>query len=901
MASNAKKMKAMKIGEGERITPDMSIEEILKVFKIQFPKFVKLLNAKKNAPLRFVFYEVHRQKIGEKAFEYNCAAKDQDPSDVPDSKKALFIVNLKQSELAKTFVSNRDYFVERLTLPDGGIFFVPASIERKARKGIPLQQPIFCWDSWLGPKNVRERLLKKHGKPLIHRAEVLIASGKMFLHGFIIEGELEAYNAAQWRDELWKPWLKKNKNKKPAQWDRLKSGESFGKSHFLARSIKELAKPKKRFYLIPGETYKVWVDYFLVLENGIQVRRIVGRGFRDEGDHIDHYVGDRSWGPVLPHEDYRVRNPKHWQVVKIPRATRTGKRPVVTLKCRRYAFLPRLISHTRALMKVQDKIAKEYAKIGCLRSYAQCLCDIASYSLDMNINYKVYESLLFKKKPGVQYGNMVDVLKNIMVLSEFFILENPKKREQVQIANVYARIIYNTLRFNKQYIKDLHFRELNDLSSDQIRDTIAQAQLAIVKTPCPVYQRDLKQNEIIFNKWVKNDILGFRLSKYPDKALKIETKNQPLKIRAYWFGTGWDKKYATDIFKPFIAAGKNGSLKKQIAQGRESGSLSKTIVTLSPLFAARENITFIINAIGNNLHPNQRDFVKNAYGLLVDQGLVKNVSFEEALNKDPATLVNSKGMSQIMATTGLTVMFKSLVLWDKWDRAKKSSKGQDYAEAIKQTVDFTGDAASLASETLEYLDKASSAASRLGKVGGVLGVLTDGIDTGIFVYYDALEEKGRRERKMKYEDAYLTRCMGYNIVIAAGKAASTVGSAFMCSVVGAPIGIIIKAIGLSASNFAELVKAIDGIGEEEKKLFKEIWNIMTDKRYNEFSSALDYYNNMKKKYGNGTQWTRIKKQIDELDAGIGDSWVGIGAKKDEIRLVFNKVDQSMLTKWAGNR
>ena len=266
------------------------------------------------------------------------------------------------------------------------------------------------------------------------------------------------------------------------------------------------------------------------------------------------------------------------------------------------------------------------------------------------------------------------------------------------------------------------------------------------------------------------------------------------------------------------------------------------------------------------------------------------------MKADPNSLSLQSGSTRILLTSGLTVMFKGLVLWETWGKAKKSAKGRDYSEAIQKTVDFSGDAASLASEVLKQLDKAKGAASKLGKAGGVLGVLSDGIDTGIFVYYDMLEEGGIKDRKIKYEDAYNTRCAFYNGFIAAGKVTSTVGSAFMCSVVGAPIGLIIKAIGLGISNLSELIKAIDGIGEEEKKLFKNIWNKMTVTRKKEFEGLLNYYISMNNKFRHGKpHWNIINTQIAALEKGFGDEWVGIGEKKvKEIRQVFNIVNQKSL-------
>ena len=96
--------------------------------------------------------------------------------------------------------------------------------DKKKRRGIPIQQPVFYWDYALGARTGRN---KKKGQYKIGRCEVLISGNKCFYYGYIIDGELYAYDAKDWKEIFWKTWFDSNKSKKPAKFDKPNPGNSF--------------------------------------------------------------------------------------------------------------------------------------------------------------------------------------------------------------------------------------------------------------------------------------------------------------------------------------------------------------------------------------------------------------------------------------------------------------------------------------------------------------------------------------------------------------------------------------------------------------------------------------------------------------------------------------------------
>jgi len=770
------------------------------------------------------------------------------------------------------------------------------------RKGIPVQQPVFYWDYALGPRTGKNA---QKGRYRINRCEVLISGNKCFYYGYIIDGELYAYDAIDWKETFWDIWFENNKSKKPAQFDKPNPGSSFTHApifHKRVQSIKALGErpPElKSIKLIPGEIYRFWVDFYMVDEQALRSP--------EKGDRRKHFVGEYRWAPIPPHESHRAGKPKEWQVVRIPKAAR-GKRPKVVLTCRRYAFLPRIMDLVGRLKTYQNSFTKHLATLGVARSLMQCMYQVGTYSINDNYQLSLHLGNYVSGKQVDDwmrgYYRITKYMHDLLTASELFLLEFKKTADLARWANIRARKLYHTLKENEQFLTDLNFREANGHNSDQVRDIVAEAQLVLTRTPPVIKSRVLDDSNIVYNydKSQVRSLKGFSKKEYPDVAWQFFEKGKQPKVKAYWFAQGWDKKYVENIYKPFIKAAKNGGLKKAVEKTQKKGTLEKTVTTLSPLFAARENLTVLTTGIGSHLSGNSKDFTRDVFQLLKDQKLIKDsVSFDEAattlkMNGAAADdFVTSKGMSGILAGSGLTTMFKWMVMSDSWDKAGTSGKTKDFLDATQKTGDYFANGMGLADDLLSYIGKAEGAAKVLGKAGGGLGVLFDGFDTGLFVYYEMMTED--KQKRIDYGEDYLQKTTAYNCVIAGGKALNTLGSAFTCSVVGAPIGLVLKAIGLGISNLTELIMAIDAIGEKEKKLFNDIWKKF--KSPGAFSDVIGFYDKTLPKSGFSVI-NAVEQEMEVLNSkffGLGDYWVGLkGGRVDEIRQVFNNYSQKDLKK-----
>jgi hypothetical protein len=239
-------------------------------------------------------------------------------------------------------------------------------------------------------------------------------------------------------------------------------------------------------------------------------------------------------------------------------------------------------------------------------------------------------------------------------------------------------------------------------------------------------------------------------------------------------------------------------------------------------------------------------------------------------------------------------MIKWMVMTDSWGKAGTGTT-KDFLDAAQKTGDYFSNGMGLADDFLSYIGKAEGAAKVLGRVGGGLGVLTDGFDTGLFVYYELLVED--KNKRIDYSEDYVSKTTAYNCVIAGGKAINTLGSAFTCSIVGAPIGIVLKAIGTGVSTLTELVKAIDAIGEKERKLFKDLWKKL--KSPGAYYDVLNFYDTSSQSKGFSVVRS-IDKEISVLESkwsGLGDHWVGTKKGRiGSIRQVFNNYSQADLKK-----
>lgn len=769
------------------------------------------------------------------------------------------------------------------------------------RKGIPLQQPVFYWDYALGPRTGKN---KKRGRYKINRCEVLISGNKCFYYGYILDGELYAYNAIDWKETFWQIWFDNNKNKKPAEFEKPKPGASFIHApnfHKRVKSISALGeRPKelKSIKLVPGEIYRFWVDYYMVDEEAIRSPQ--------KNDRRKHFVGQYRWAAIPPHESEKAKKPKEWQVVRIPKASK-GKRPKVVLNCRRYAFLPRIMDIVAKLRQYQSSYTKHIANLGVARSYLQCLFQIGSYSIqdDTQLSLHLGNWASGKKVDDWMrsYYMLTHDMSNLLEASEVYLLENDESYRLAQWASICARKLFHTLKDNKQFLLDFNTREANGHNSDQIRDIVAEASLILTRTPAIVKKRWLKDSEVTYNydKSEVRGLKGFARGKAPNMAWAITTDGSP-KVRGYWISSGWDKKYVDKIYKPFIDAAKSGGLIKAIDKGKKKGFVEESVETLSPLFAARENLTLLTVSLGAFLNKDAEKITKDVFQIMKDQKLISaSVTFDQAksklkLNGSAADdFVEGKGMTGVLAGSGLTTMFKWLVMNDAWTKAGGTGKTKDLLDASQKTGDYFANGMGLADDFLSYIGKAEGAAKVLGKAGGGLSVLVDGFDTGLFVYYEFMVED--KQKRLEYSGDYLTKSTAYNVVITGGKALNTLGSAFTCSIVGAPIGLALKAIGLGISNLTELIKAIDAIGEKERKLFNDIWK--KAKMHSATVEIMKFHDvtGKKKRQPMSSNVDTHLKVLDSKFFGLGDYWVGLKKNRiDIIRQVFNKYSQKDLQK-----
>ena len=72
--------------------------------------------------------------------------------------------------------------------------------------------------------------------------------------------------------------------------------------------------------------------------------------------------------------------------------------------------------------------------------------------------------------------------------------------------------------------------------------------------------------------------------------------------------------------------------------------------------------------------------------------------------------------------------------------------------------------------------------------------MADGLDFGLFVFLDMSGSNKAWEET--YGKEVSNNIKSFNIVIAHGKAMSTVGTAFMCSAAGMPAGLLLKTLGI---------------------------------------------------------------------------------------------------------
>ncbi len=763
------------------------------------------------------------------------------------------------------------------------------------RKGIPIQQPLFYWEYALGPEKNQ-----KKGTTLVDRCEILISGNKAFYYGYIVEGELYAFNAVDWCDIFWKPWLSRNKGKKPAQLEKVKPGLSFIHApiyHKRVSDIKELGKPKEpqTIFLVPGETYRAWVDYYLVDEQGL--RTIAS-------DRREHFVGDMRWAPTPPYEDDKASKPKEWQVFKFTAAPK-GQRPKIILKCRRYAFLPRIMDLTWRLKKIQEEFVKELSRLGCARSFMQCLYQIGSFSIQDNYKLQIGVVNHSSGKPVdpwiKHYAKMTGDLNDMLKTTEMYLMENAECARIARKANAVARVIYHTLKENKQFLKDFNLRDASGHNSDQVRDIIAQAQLTLFKTPMPVFSRDLAESEIVFND-DRSAVLGVKsfggAKPYPNTCWIFKKKGQTPKVKGYWLGKGWDSRFWEEVYKPFISGAKANGLKNSIDKTQKTGALEEAALNLNPLYAARENLTFITLALGAHVGNNMEKFSKDVFEILQSEKLLdSSVTFNQAkamikTQGSVDALATPKGMSGILLGSGLYLLFEGVFMADAWNKAGGSKKTKDYLDAVTKTIDFAEDVVGITAETLNYLNKAETAAKVLGKTAGVLGALADGMDTGLFIYYEMVVED--KQKQIDFDKEYLDRTTAYNFAIAGGRAVNTLGSALTCTIVGAPIGLVLKAVGTGVSTLVELAKAIDEIGEKEKKLFHDVWKKL--KANKAHKDILDFYDRLSTSY-DGPPHTALDEYLAGLEEGLGDSWVGMkNGRVDAIRQVFNVSTPEQLQK-----
>ena len=70
------------------------------------------------------------------------------------------------------------------------------------------------------------------------------------------------------------------------------------------------------------------------------------------------------------------------------------------------------------------------------------------------------------------------------------------------------------------------------------------------------------------------------------------------------------------------------------------------------------------------------------------------------------------------------------------------------------------------------------------------------------------------------------RLHGYSMVIGAGKLLGTAGSYLLCTKIGAPVGLALKAAGFAISGGTWLVQEIDRLGRREDAYISNSWSAL---------------------------------------------------------------------------
>jgi hypothetical protein len=457
---------------------------------------------------------------------------------------------------------------------------------------------------------------------------------------------------------------------------------------------------------------------------------------------------------------------------------------------------------------------------------------------------------------GGHFQRLADSFSQMESIAAFHLYENPESERLIHNANYHANRIWLTIR-NRQFVSDINTREVAQAysmdapieagqNSDQVRDILMRAHLTLLNAPPARTRQQVNPSAPLH---------GPRLEilRGGEGAGQFDVVNA---VELYAPRT-WENLYYAGILLPF--------LENANQVGNEDLDSARNLpqqFDFSPLFAARQNITFIANSISMRYTlGTHQNIVYWTHRVLREQGYVLGGADEVRTRMMTGGSVEdfartTGGATGILLTGGLTVLWKGYVARNKWREALRTRSTRDYASASQATIDGLGDAFSLYTNIANaHYGFETTWAARMSTAGNVFSVVSDALEAGIFFY----DEFIARDDTDRYGDNFLERQMAYNTVIFAGRAACAVGSGLMCSGAGLPLGIVVKAAGLTVANVTELIREIDRLGEWEEHNIRDIWNLL-----NRSPRFRAYYEELREDYSLPLPWDNVEDEINAI-------------------------------------
>ena len=729
---------------------------------------------------------------------------------------------------------------------------------------IQLSHPLVFWTDLLSSPGKKAKGQKTTGRPdprLVDRAELLIegptASGKTVMH------YAQVHSGQLYAARLHPDWA--------AAWKKLASGtgDHPDRADYVKHLGDALEVVERRYTsgkrpltgpFISGRPYRIWVDYWLADWDASLDPLWDGR----RAAAVSHTRGDDGWQAPVPAL-------KGWEEVTIKR----GAQNHLLLTCRRFAFFPRLYRLTTELERWTARYATRVGELGAARAHFDALRVTMACLQKENAS-----TLMVTGKRGVaaDYARLGKACGDALAVSQAFLLEDEKARSYARNAAYIARRLYGALaKPESPFVADLNAREEAGGVSDQMRALVARAALALFKAPGVTDARDLKSGEDFELSADGTRIAAVTCTPKPLVTLAAQGSS-PVQARGYFATRSWAERYYTNVYKRDVeAAAKSDSW----------------VDKASPLFALREQLTLVATGLMNtalqDVKPeaytkalfkllNRKELLSLPEGYGWDASLEKNYrAFAAATGQweEPTKVSKLKGVSGFALGNGLTAFIKLATWHDKAQKAGASTSPTDELAALHAGVDAVSNTLALGDDLAHVLTTYQKGAaiikgaSTAAQYGAVLGVVADTMETGLFVYAEFNADQ-REQNAAVYTSDFNDRLAVYNGLIAAGKSVNTVGSGFLCSAVGAPVGIVLKASGQGVANLAELAREIDRIGEAEEATVRRIW-----KQLDGGSPAVKaFYQKLEKELALPTKWSDFPTLID----AIGD-WRAIKEKE----------------------